>query len=649
MPKVDPCRIPRGKMPHSKKKKILFHSCHSRQFTGFGKNCKNVLRHLQSTGKYDIVEFANAQKWNEESLSTLPWKCIGSGPDDPNVIAENNQDPRTSRNMSYGHLLIDKVIAQEKPDIYIGSEDIWAFTSFTNKPWWNKINCMVWTTLDSLPLFPEAVECAPKIKHYYTWADFARKALHKEGFIQARCLRGSIETGNFYKIDNEKREDLRRNNNIKKGEFIIGFVFRNQLRKSVPNLLDGFQSFLKKNPKVKSKLLLHTGWHEGWDIPRLIKEKGINPELILTTYFCNECRNYKISPLRGRSMDCPFCETKSGLKTITVAAGINEGQLNEIYNFMDVYCHPFTSGGQEIPIQEAKLAELITLCTNYSCGEDMCVSEAFGLPLSWSEYRESGTQFIKASTSSSSICTQLTKVLKMKPARRKEWGGKAREFVIKNYSSNVIGEQLEKIIDEMPPVEYDFDFESKSFNVNYNPPNIEDDAEWVIDIYRNMFNLSLQPQDSSIMHWVSKIDKGEKRDSVMKSMKAIAEGEIEKEKKENISEVLDNEGKANRIAVVVPENEYNVLLGTSLLKGIKKRFSEKNIYFVTEPKYFSMLSGNPYVHKCIPYFKKCKDIGVLEGAGDHEGYFQIAYILPELSSNGNLHHNGKDITFKPND
>ena len=70
---------------------------------------------------------------------------------------------------------------------------------------------------------------------------------------------------------------------------------------------------------------------------------------------------------------------------------------------MDVYCHPFTSGGQEIPVQEAKLTELITLVTNYSCGEDNCTVESGGLPLEWSEYREPGTQFIKASTKPLSI------------------------------------------------------------------------------------------------------------------------------------------------------------------------------------------------------------------------------------------------------
>ena len=97
----------------------------------------------------------------------------------------------------------------------------------------------------------------------------------------------------------------------------------------------------------------------------------------------------------GQKKQCPHCSSKDSLETTNISNGVNEKQLNEIYNLMDVYCHPFTSGGQEIPVQEAKLAELITLVTNYSCGEDCCTKESGGLPLDWAEYREPGTQFIK--------------------------------------------------------------------------------------------------------------------------------------------------------------------------------------------------------------------------------------------------------------
>ena len=72
--------------------------------------------------------------------------------------------------MGYGAAMIDEVIKNEKPDVYIGAEDIWAFNTYWDKIWWNNISCAVWTTLDSLPLLPAAVEAAPKIKNYFTWA-----------------------------------------------------------------------------------------------------------------------------------------------------------------------------------------------------------------------------------------------------------------------------------------------------------------------------------------------------------------------------------------------------------------------------------------------------------------------------------------------
>ena len=63
-------------------------------------------------------------------------------------------------------------------------------------------------------------------------------------------------------------------------------------------MLDGFKMFKDQNPSVNSKLLLHTHWDEGWDIPRLIEEKGIdnfdNPNRVLVNlveiekYFMSE-------------------------------------------------------------------------------------------------------------------------------------------------------------------------------------------------------------------------------------------------------------------------------------------------------------------------------------------------------------------------
>lgn len=427
-------------------KTILYHSNDSKAYTGFGKHAKNMLKYLQKTGKYKIVELANGSDWEDKKHKLKPWLCHGSLPH-PKVQNDVQRNPDAVRPMHYGHNMIDKAIAEIKPDVYIGVEDIWGFAGFWDKPWWNKTNSMIWTTLDSQPILPQALEAAPKTENFYVWSSFAERDMKKIGHDHVKTLHGSVNTDDFYRFSDQQRAYLKEAFGLG-DSYVVGFVFRNQLRKSVPNMLDGFKIFKKDCPKAK--LLLHTSWSEGWDIPRLLKEKDIPPEDILTTYICSECKNYMIKPFTGEKQNCPYCGQKGTFSTTSTGNGVDEEQLNEIYNLMDVYCHPFTSGGMEIPIFEAKLTELITLVTNYSCGEDSCTSESGGLELEWAEYREPGTQFIKASTYPSSIAKQLKKVWKMKQEKVREIGKKAKQYTIDNYSVDSIGKKLEVIIDNMP-------------------------------------------------------------------------------------------------------------------------------------------------------------------------------------------------------
>lgn len=586
--------------PHSKKK-IFFHSCHSRQLSGFGKNCKNVLKYLHSTGRFEIVEYANSYKSNDKTLNNLPWKCIGSGPSDPDEIIKNNASPELSRKMSYGLLNIDAAIKSEKPDIYIGAEDIWALMELTNKPWWNKINCMIWTTLDSLPLFPEAINLGKEIEHYYTWATFASKALNEKGVNHAACLHGAIETKNFFKLPNQKRLSLRNSHNLK-DEFVIGFVFRNQLRKSVPNLLKGFKLFKKKTKnKCKAKLLLHTGWHEGWDIPSLMLENNISEDEVLTTYVCEKCKKYSIKPFTGKQCDCSFCDSKKTLKTITVRDGISEKQLNEIYNLMDVYCHPFTSGGQEIPIQEAKLTELVTLSTNYSCGTDMIAEDSGGFDLDWSEFREQTTQFIKASTDPESICEKLLLVYNLSEENKEKLGKQARNFILNKYAAEVVGKKLEGIIDRMQEKKFDFDFEDRILNIDYQPKEGLSDLEWVIDIYKNMLGVYQTQHDKDAQYWTEKLSSGATRNELFNKFKNICNMELNQRKhRDNLNDLLIENKKL--IGIQAAENEYNVLLASSLINEIvnEEEYKECQIVFFCENQYKSIILNNPQIKLILP-------------------------------------------------
>jgi glycosyltransferase involved in cell wall biosynthesis len=622
------------------KKKILIHSNHCKMFTGFGKHKKNLLSYLYKTGKYELIELSNSLTWSSDATKLTPWKCVGSLPDDQELIREIQKDPKRSQMLAYGSESIDKAIDEFKPDIYLGIEDIWGFNGYFEKPWWNKVNCIIHTTLDSLPILPDAVVAASKIKHYFVWASFAEKALHELGHNHVKTVRGSLDVDNFYKLPSDQVQKIRKVFNLD-DSFIIGFVFRNQLRKSVPNLLDGFKLFCANNPSVKAKLLLHTHWAEGWDISRLLKEKNIESEKVLTTYFCKNCHNYHINSFVGNGINCPFCKAVKTCETTNIKNGVNEQQLNQIYNLMDVYCHPFTSGGQEIPVQEAKLTELITLVTNYSCGEDCCSPESGGLPLEWAEYREPGTQFIKASTLPKSIAEQLQKVYDMPLQDRILIGKKARNFVLENFSIEIIGKYFENLFDSLPYVDYSqIKLTERERNINFVPDESLPDKEWIESLYSNIL-AKIDP--AGVEHWIQRLKTDLKRSDILAYFIKVATVENNSITQEKMVNSLSKEDDGKRIAFVMPENEEDVIISSALLPSIKQEYPDHNIYYFTKPQYFDLISSNKFVHKILNYCDKMDDPYFFEGRGNQKKYFEFAYI-PYLETRKylNFTKNNKD-------
>jgi hypothetical protein len=502
-----------------RKKKVLYHSDSAIAKTGFGKISRNILSYLYKTGKYDLVHYCCGSPASHPDLQRTPWRSIGTifstQSEIDNWVSQFPPPEREIhlRNLSYGQVFIDKVIHDERPDIYIGAQDIWAFNSF-NVGWWNKPTCVIWTTLDSLPLLPYAVENAPKIKNYWMWSSFATKEMHRLGHKHVQTMHGPMDVSNFKRLADAERAALRKENNIEQNAFIGGFVFRNQLRKSVPNLLEGYKLWKQNRPTLKNTyLLFHTSMVEGWNIPRLVGEYGINHKEILLTYICKNCKRYQIKsyddrtdasqPLKIHDKPCKYCGAQDSLVTPSVHFGVDERQLNEIYNFMDMEFCCISSGGQELTIMEAKLTGLITAVTNYSCGEEACMEGAASLPLDWSEYREHGTEFRKASTLPSSIAKQLNKVYDMPQLKRREMGEQAREWTIKNYALDSIGLEFEKFIDAAPFLDENVTFDVPKANPEAVISDVENDAEWVTLLYRNV--LGREPDQEGFNNWMKQL------------------------------------------------------------------------------------------------------------------------------------------------
>ena len=632
-------------MSSGRKKRVLFHSDSALAKTGFGRNSKEILSYLYGTDKYEIFHYCCGTSKSDKALNKTPWKSLGAMPNNKNELAKLNQDPTKGRDVNYGGYFIDEVIKECEPDVYIGVQDIWGVETCTKKEWFDKITSAIWTTLDSLPLYPNAIDIAKKIKNFWVWSSFAEKEFDRLGIKGVKTVHGAINPENFNRLPDEARLTLRKRFNIEEDAFIIGFVFRNQLRKSVPNLLEGYAKWKETyKPDKKTYLLFHTNWAEGWNIHRLCDEYKIPKDEVITTHICAKCKNYFVKPFKKQGDQCDICGTKNSQSTCSISLGVEEKELNEVYNLMDVYCHPFTSGGQEIPIQEAKFTELITLVTNYSCGEESCEEGSGSIPLAWSEYREHGTQFRKASTCPIDISERIEKVYKMSDTERQKIGRISREWAIKNFSIETTGKILEEFIDNAPLS--DFDFESliwKPRCPDAEIPKIASDSEWITYMYKHILQMDISDQNDGHKYWMNQIENKVPRSNIENFFRNKAKEENKENLPFKIEDYLDEEDEGKRILVVMPGSIGDVFLCTSILKSLSETYPEYNIYFATSPTYFEILEGNEFVHKVIPYDSKMDDLLWLEGKGDHEGFFEIAY-LPHLGTQRifNYQHNGKD-------
>jgi len=628
-----------------RKKKVLFQSDSAVAKTGFGRNSKEILSYLYNTGKYEIFHYCCGTNKNESALQRTPWESIGTMPSDQETLIKLNEDPQTGREVNYGGYFVNDTVKQVKPDVFIGAQDIWGVESMASKPWFKKITSALWTTLDSLPLYPNAIKIAKDVKNYWVWSNFAEKEFARLGHDHIKTVHGAINHESFYRLEDEERKHLRNKFKIEEDAFVIGFVFRNQLRKSVPNLIEGYALWKETyKPNKKTYLLFHTSWKEGWNIHRLCDEYGVPKEELLTTHVCKNCKSFYVKPYEGEDKTCELCSKEKSQVTCSVTLGIEENQLNQVYNLMDVYCHPFTSGGQEIPIQEAKFTELITLVTDYSCGEESCEKGSESIPLAWSEYREHGTQFRKASTCPTDICVKLEQVYKMPEEEKRAKGKLAREWAIENFSTKVTGKFLEDFIDNAPFADFDFDSLTwKARNPNYEVPNISNDSDWLIDMYKNILNMDVDENNDGHKYWMNQLNNKVSRANIEDFFKNTAKKENEQNIPFKIEDHLDNEGKDNRILIVMPGSIGDVFLATSVLESVYKRYPNHNIYFATSPEYFEILEGNEFIHRIMPYVRKMDSLLWLEGQGDHEGYFEVAYLL-HLGTQRlyNYQHNGKD-------
>jgi hypothetical protein len=634
-----------------RKKRVLFLTDYAGAFTGFGKNCKLLLTYLYKTGKYEILNAAQGLPKHGAHEHKFPWRTIGVLPDDPQKIQQINQDPNLARTAAYGNLEMTNIVKDFKPDVIFSVNDTWGSQFVTDLPFFDKIPTVCWNTFDSLPLLPDTIEKAPKIKHYWTWSDFAKKELHKHNFNHVKNQYPLVNTNNFYKLTDSKISEIKNRFGLPQDAFIIGFVFRNQLRKLINTQIEAYSLFKKHNPEVKNTFLYtHTHYGEGWDIHRLCQQYGVDPKEVLCTYVCKETRQYFIAPFHGQDIENPVIKRKT-LITANVGLGVSDEQLNEIYNIFSLYSHPATSGACELPCVEAALTEKIITTAPYSFGEDIIENNKGSISMKFTFYTEHGTQFLKSQPSVYELSKIFKKVYEMKPHTKHQMEKDSRKWALENYSIEVNGSKFEEFIDSQNILDdstFIFDTESKN---KPNPeaviPSDSDERIWVKSLYKLILDREVSDQDEGLIHWLQKLEQKVPKEQIENYFRQVAQEELGKQNNKTleIKDLFNSHPDHKKVLIVQPESIGDVFLVTSLLESIRDRYpsNKYKIYFATKPEYQDLIYGNPFVDQWVPYHPIMDNLIVMEGGMGQSRICDIVYN-PYFSTQRLLSymHNGED-------
>ena len=438
----------------TKKLKVLMVSEASFLSSGFGTYAKEILSRLHSTGKYEIAEFACYGKVNDPKDSIIKWRYYANAvpPGDP----RHEQYMSTPENQ-FGRWRFERVLLDFKPDVVIDVRDYWMNSYQQHTPFRPFFHWVLMPTVDSAPQQEDWIDTFLSADAIMTYSDFCRDTLaeqsnNKINYINTTSPGVSLDV--FKPLPEETRKQIRLSMGIEEDAFIVGTVCRNQKRKLIPELFQAFETFVNQlhdagHPLAsKTYLHVHTSYPDaGWDIPLYLKEYEVGNKVFFT-YNCKACGHYHASRFKHPQAYCPKCGNK-GMSMPNVANGLDQSDLNVIYNLMDIYVQYAICEGFGMPQVEASSAGLPVASVDYSAMQDV-VHKLNGYPIRVKQYfRELETKAIRVYPDNDHLVEILHEYINMPQPVKESKRFESRQNTEKHYNWDNIAKKWEAYLDKV--------------------------------------------------------------------------------------------------------------------------------------------------------------------------------------------------------
>jgi len=466
------------------KKRILICAESGHINSGFGNYTKEIVSRLYRSNKYDIAELSCYR--SIKTPKTEPWKIYPVIPTaDTQAHKEYNANPINQ----FGQWLFDFVLIDFKPNIVFDFRDPWMFGYQDHSNFRRFFHWLIVPTYDSTPPkadFMTLFNNANSLMFHTHWAKNDYETLNGCDNSNIKgVLSDSVDVNQFKPISHSKsfhKQSL----GIPQNAFVIGSVMRNQKRKLIPDLFNVTKEIIKNNPNKNILLYLHSSYPDfnGWDIPSLILEHGLQNHIVLT-YICKSCKKFHVSRFQTAHSICPSCGNICGISG--VAEGVTTKQLVEIYNTFDIYIQYSICEGFGIPQVEAAACGVPVITMNHGAMNEVGTNIGASIVDIDRVFIELETLAQRVYPNNTQCIQHIQNYINMDAKEYKSLCKTTRSKLLDHYSWDKTYETLESVIDNIDLSNlYDWNMPKIEYKQKYDVRNDITIREQIYDIIDNV-------------------------------------------------------------------------------------------------------------------------------------------------------------------
>lgn len=346
-----------------KKPKILIVNEASFLKTGYAIIGLNLLERFYRDG-YDVAELAIYDQDHNNKIPSIPWKFFTNKP-------ENKEEEAAWGNHHsnvFGKFKFEKTVCEFKPDFVLDFRDPYMYDFEGYSPLKDRFYWLTMTTVDGLPQHKQWIETNKIADVLFTYTDWGKNQLKNLYGLNA-ITASPAASDKFFPFSEDQKKALKEKYDLTDYK-IVGSVMRNQPRKLIDFILNGFRDYIYKNNDNNTLLYLHTTYPDvGYDLIDVIAEFGLLSK-VLVTYTCLDCKLTEPGFFSDSILYCPKCG-KYTMKMSDLNHSIPEEELNKVYNLFDVYLQVACREGFGMPQVEASACNIPIITTPYGGMVDM--------------------------------------------------------------------------------------------------------------------------------------------------------------------------------------------------------------------------------------------------------------------------------------